>query len=106
MGNQKMQSALMEKEMQLTAANQSTKHLSAQLADATQLAEDMQRLLESEHQKTSTAMEQKLALERQLMAKQASIKGLQKQLDVSSQATAARVQELQGTPTLIQFSAH
>ena len=64
MGNQKMQSALMEKEMQLTAANQSTKHLSAQLADATQLAEDMQRLLESEHQKTSTAMEQKLALER------------------------------------------
>ena len=108
MVDQKMRSALMEKEMLLAAANQSAKQLSLQLADQNQLAEDTQRLLQAEQQKTSSGMKQRSELEHQLKAKQASIDDLQlqKQLDVNSQVAAARVQELQGISTLAQVSAH
>ena len=75
---QALQSALQEKEAQLTVAKQRADQLSLQLADATRLAEDHQSKLQAQEGKSQTALHQMLQVQLQLATKEANLDDLKK----------------------------
>ena len=107
---EEMQSALMEKETQLAAAQNRADQLSVELAEANRLIEDRQRLLQAQEQMmsdaSSTAAKHSMQLEQQLKAKQANFDALQEQLDTNSCTEAAKVQKLQGISVAICLLAY